>query len=99
MREHILQNDLDEADFPILSSEPKLSPELVWVWSAFHEVSSGRQRGYGSLQPLTLSDFLEYCYHSGINGEDKEDLIALLRFMDGVFMKYVDAQSNKGTRK
>lgn len=93
MREHIAAQGLNEADFPILNSEPILSPELLWVWEAFHEVSSGRQRGYGSLQPLTLSDFIAYCDNSDIYGEDREDLIALLRFMDGIFMTYIDARA------
>lgn len=95
MREHIERNNLDEADYPILSSQPELFPDLKWIWEGFHILSSSRQRGFSSLQPLFYSEIVKYMDENHYVGEDRDYFMQMIQFMDRTFLEELDKKKPK----
>jgi hypothetical protein len=86
MREDILARGEDPADFPILNSQPELFPDLLWIWEGFMFLTSSRQFGMASPQPILISEIVAYCELMGINDPDeREEFLHHVQKMDLVF--------------
>lgn len=83
MREEILERGEDPALFPILNSKPTIFSDLVWIWEGFLVLTSSRQTGYASPQPIALSEILAYCEFASISDrEDRDHFLHHVQLLD-----------------
>lgn len=96
MERHIEEQGLNREDFPILNSQPVLYPDLLWIWQAFHRLSQARQRGYASVQPLQIQEITALARHLDLHGDEKEEFLGYIQFMDDIFVTAMDAKKPSG---
>lgn len=97
MREDLIAQGRDLADFPILNSKPSLYPDLVWVWEGFLTISASRQMGFNGPQPISLSEVLAFLHYRGIEDqEEREEFVTLVQALDQVYM--ADAIAKQKTK-
>lgn len=87
MREDILARGEDPADFPILNSKPELFGDLLWIWEGFMVLSTCRQYGMSSPQPISMGEIHAYCQFNGIYSPDeREEFLHHITKLDLVFL-------------
>lgn len=78
-----------------MENRPELYPDLVPVWEAFVLLSPSRNSGWGA-GAIPLSEVKAYCEMFDIEGDDREELLILLRALDDEYLK---STNEKGKRK
>lgn len=69
---------------------------LADVWVAFQALTTSRQIGFGVVGPLAYRDLLLYLDENGITEKDeRDDMLYLLREMDGEYLRHVNARDPK----
>jgi len=70
-----------------------------WLWDAFHSLSAGRQRGYGTFQPISVSEITSYASFLRLSDpDDREDLMHFVHFMDGIWMGVMDKRTSASNK-
>jgi hypothetical protein len=97
MEEDILARGEDPSLFPVLNSKPEMFRDLQWIWEGFMCLSTSRQYGMGSPQPISVSDITAYCLFRDIHdADDRDDFMYHVQRLDAVFMKdWGTKQKNK----
>lgn len=68
--------------------EPKLYPDLIWIWSAFLWLGQRRSWGFSAPQYISPESIKNYCDLFDIdNYEDKELLIRYISVLDNHWMQ------------
>lgn len=78
-----------------MENRPELYPDLVPVWEAFVLLSPSRSMGWGA-GAIPLSEIKAYCEMFDIEGDDREELLILLRALDDEYLK---STNEKGKSK
>jgi hypothetical protein len=100
LEEHIEANNLNREDYPVLMNQPKLFPDLLWVWEGFHKLSACRQRGFGSIQPLDMTAIQAFMNgKSTFDAQDREDFLMYVLHLDGILVATIDARQPKPGKK
>jgi hypothetical protein len=76
-----------------INDRPELMLGLQFYWYAFWELSSDRQIGM-SEGPIPWSSMDRWCRRHGINGDEFDRFILMMKHMDSEYMKH-RAKSNK----
>ncbi len=86
----------EEGETPkALLRRPELPDHLQFAWSAFSELSTDRPLGFGAAGPIPWSAISAYAMRHGVGGDTFERLLALIRAMDGEWLK--DAASRRAS--
>jgi hypothetical protein len=72
-----------------LRNRPDLPEHLLWLWDAFHELSSDRHLGMAGAGPIMFSSLDRYACRFGIEGEHYEVLTAAVRGMDAEWQEHM----------
>lgn len=72
----------------MLEEQPEVYPHLMWVWDAFCEIEKSRQYGFGHPQPISLHEIESYARLNSITGEDLQELLTYVRFLDQSFIAW-----------
>lgn len=68
---------------------PELHLGLELYWTAYEDLSSCRPSGFGTVLPISTTTALDYAGAMGLDGEQTEALVYLVRRMDEAFRKWV----------
>lgn len=77
-----------------MENRPELYPDLVPVWEAFVLLSPSRNTGWGA-GAIPLSEVKAYCEMFDIEGDDREELVILLRALDDEYLKSTNEKSKR----
>jgi len=100
MRAQLEASGADLSLYPILNSRPDIFSDYVWVWEAFLTLSSSRQMGMSSPQPISLSEIKTYIDLYKIDDRDEVDeLIYLVQHLDHVFVAASIAKAKAPAKK
>lgn len=76
----------------VIKNAPDLLIGLELYFEAFIELNTTRQTGWGA-GPIPTSAIYEYAYCLGLDEEETEDLLYLIRKMDEAFLQYMKRKS------
>lgn len=71
-----------------IQEAPELLPGLEFFFEAFFELTGDRAVGMGVLGPIPYSSLRQYAVWHGLEGEDIEEFIFMLRAMDREYLAY-----------
>jgi hypothetical protein len=77
--------------------EAELPPGVEFYLAAFHELSHDRASGMGGPGGIPFTAIDAYARRRGIDGEDFDVLLKLLRACDAEFLAYVSELSKQKT--
>ena len=81
----LARNPIPEA----IRNAPELLPGLGLYYDAFLELSPSRGRtALGEELAINWKDLHDYCSVYGIEGDQKEDFLVILRYLDQEFLNY-----------
>lgn len=76
---------------PRIANAPELSEGLEFYFEAFFELDSERHHGEG-LMPIGWWSIVRYGQYYGLNSEEIEDLVYLIRRMDDAHLGRIGEQ-------
>lgn len=79
-----------------IANAPELFPGLDIYYTAFLDLTTCRQLGYGAEGPISWLVIDEYADRSGFEGEQREDLFYHVQEMDRAYVQHMTSKANKG---
>lgn len=72
-----------------LENKPQLHDYLIWVWNAFHQLSSTRNVGM-AVGPIPWDSLDQFAQRHGIEDEDQfENFRHLITVMDSAYLEHI----------
>lgn len=84
----------DGFEVEALTERPELHPIHAELWEAFNVLSASRSIGMGSIGYIPLAEIA--CYATVIGYERVADFIAIIRALDGEFVKHQNERADDG---
>ena len=81
-----------------IANKPEVINGLEMYWKAFTDLMADRELGMGE-GPIRWTAISDWAARRGINGDDFERLVFLLREMDSVYMEHRNRQSKRDSSK
>lgn len=82
-------------DMKALANRVEVEEHLEWAWTAFWDLNSDRQIGFGGSGPIMWVSIDAYARRHRIREERFDRLVSFLRAMDSVWSKYLDDKTPK----
>lgn len=90
-------DELDSIGVDKRGEAPTLAPWLGTVLAAWSELSTTRPANMGGAGPIPWTSIAQYAEQYGIEGEDFEDLVAVLREADEAWLKHARRKMDTST--
>lgn len=80
-----------------IRNKPRLNPTLAFYLEAHAELDTDRDVAFG-FGPIPWSSLNAYAQAYGMTGEDYEDFMFLVRYVDNAYIKHMQSKGNNGAQ-
>jgi hypothetical protein len=78
---------------------PELFGDLRYIWEGFLRLTKRRAIHMGGVGAIPYSEVAAYCDDQGFVGEEREDFIRFLDFIDDEYLKFEADRSKREAEK
>ena len=71
-----------------MESWPEIGHGLQFYRQAFHDLHTARPQGMGGGGPIPWTAINEWALRHGVDGDDFDDLVMMVRAQDGTWLEY-----------
>ena len=72
-----------------LYEQPEIQPAHLWIWKAFHELTTERDLGFG-VGPIPWQRIREYGDREGLDESEFETFREVIRALDTEYLKHAN---------
>jgi len=78
-----------------IQNAPEILAGLDFYYTAFMDMTSCRELGYGQVGPVSWLTIQRYCEVYGIEGESREDMFYHVHKLDRTYLDWIETKRGK----